>query len=155
MNGSLGQLVKQVRMLMENPDVRGLGNTHMVNFPGGCCESGSVILACILKNKQFGDWDLVCDGTFGRSHCWLELDNLVIVITADQFDPSIDTWVFKKGEKYLPEKFKETRREKASKFIRDLEVLTVLQNVRARMSIHSNPNTSCQRKPLTFLLPNK
>ncbi|MDQ0640199.1 hypothetical protein QF042_003764 [Pedobacter sp. W3I1] len=133
MNGPLEQLVKRVRKLMKDPDMRRPNNIHMGNFPGGCCESGSVILACILKDNQFGDWDLVCDGTLGRSHCWLELDDLIIDITADQFDPNIDKWIFKKGQKYLSKKFKETRRKKASQGNWDLEMLTVLKNVRTRI----------------------
>jgi hypothetical protein len=61
-------------------------------FPRGCCGDASNLLATYLKEKGLGDFGYVLayrgsaeEGTH-RQHAWLEQDDLIVDITADQFE---------------------------------------------------------------------
>lgn len=57
----------------------------LLDYPRGCCGDASNLLA-----KYFRDNGIECEYVWGmcgqQSHAWLECDNLIVDITADQFD---------------------------------------------------------------------
>ena len=61
---------------------------HFNEFPRGCCGDASELLAAYLKDCGLGEFSYVSgwDAQGELSHAWLELDGLVIDITADQFE---------------------------------------------------------------------
>ncbi|WP_322617479.1 hypothetical protein [Pseudomonas sp. BIC9C] len=74
----------------------------MTNFPGGCCGNCSEILGDYLISRGLAQAELVRADKGGKSHAWIEVGNLVIDVTGDQFPgrPSVyvdaaDAW-FKK-----------------------------------------------------------
>jgi len=60
------------------------------NFPIGSCSDASTLLGTYLKDNGFGDFHLVKgrrgEGAGLETHFWLEKENLIVDITADQFD---------------------------------------------------------------------
>ncbi len=68
--------------------VKSKNDTHLFkDFPFGCCRDSSIIVGQILKD--FGVENVyVCRKEFDdmyASHTWIEFDNWIIDITADQF----------------------------------------------------------------------
>lgn len=70
------------------PDARPIG---MQRFPRGACGDASLLLGAYLKDKQIEGFNYVCgergvheEGTW-TSHAWLQKENCIIDITADQF----------------------------------------------------------------------
>lgn len=64
---------------------------HWVAFPRGTCADTSLVLCAFLADAGFAGFELVCgergsqeSGTYS-SHAWLQRDQLVVDITADQF----------------------------------------------------------------------
>lgn len=64
---------------------------HWTAFPRGTCADASLVLCAFLADAGFAGFELVCgergsqeNGTYS-SHAWLQLDQLVVDITADQF----------------------------------------------------------------------
>lgn len=60
-------------------------------FPRGTCGDTSLVLCAFLADAGFDGFELICgergsqeDGTYS-SHAWLQRDQLVVDITADQF----------------------------------------------------------------------
>jgi hypothetical protein len=73
------------------PDARPVG---MQRFPHGSCGDASLLLGAYLKDNQIEGFEFVCgergvheEGTW-TSHAWLQHENCVIDITADQFSDS-------------------------------------------------------------------
>jgi hypothetical protein len=54
-------------------------------FPRGCCGDSSHLLAKYFKDANLKPY-YVCGWMGRQSHAWIELDGLIIDITADQFD---------------------------------------------------------------------
>lgn len=64
-------------------------HNNMMNFPYGCCDLVSDLLKEYLKENGIFTKS-VCGTCYGledgnQSHCWLEIDDLIIDITGDQF----------------------------------------------------------------------
>ena len=57
----------------------------MRNFPVGSCGDASLLLAKFLQEKGYSGITYVCGWKNRQSHAWLEVDDVVIDITADQF----------------------------------------------------------------------
>jgi hypothetical protein len=55
-------------------------------FPWGACGDASVLLGKFLKDQGLGDFTLVVGHAADIQHAWLEQDNVMVDITADQFD---------------------------------------------------------------------
>jgi hypothetical protein len=56
-------------------------------FPKGCCKDASLLLAKYFSDNGFGIFDyFIGIRQNGWSHGWLQKDNIIIDITADQFD---------------------------------------------------------------------
>jgi hypothetical protein len=65
-------------------------HTDLKNFPVGCCKTSALLLARHLDVRGFGRANLVANGQRRRgdvieTHAWLQLGDLNIDITADQF----------------------------------------------------------------------
>lgn len=58
-------------------------------FPNGCCGDSSHILGKFFKDSGVSPY-YVSGWKDGKSHAWIEIDNLIIDITADQFDDICD-----------------------------------------------------------------
>lgn len=55
------------------------------NFPIGACRDASLLLGQHLKQSGVGSPTYVSGTKEGRTHAWLEMDGIIIDITADQF----------------------------------------------------------------------
>jgi hypothetical protein len=55
-------------------------------FPKGSCGDASLILSHYLKEKGYGEFDYILGGRMGKSHGWLKQNDIIIDITADQFE---------------------------------------------------------------------
>lgn len=55
-------------------------------FPMGSCGDASLLLGKYLDEMGLGKFDYVCGELGKQSHAWLEKDNIIVDITADQFD---------------------------------------------------------------------
>ncbi|WP_141505724.1 hypothetical protein [Paenibacillus luteus] len=58
-------------------------------FPSGCCGDSSHLLAKYFKDSGLSPY-YVCGWKGSQSHAWIQVDNLIIDITADQFDDVSD-----------------------------------------------------------------
>ena len=96
----------------------------------GACSISSYTLSKVLKSKGY-NVDFVCGITSIEGHCWVELDNDVIIdVTATQFDKRLpDVYITSKKnyyEKDIPKFFKYTRKEInyiEPKFLKNLSAL--------------------------------
>ncbi|MCG7923067.1 MAG: hypothetical protein N0C81_03165 [Candidatus Thiodiazotropha lotti] len=100
-------------------EVTFIGCQEVMNyFPMACCKVASMFLARYLVDKEIADPDeifLVANTSIGQSfHAWLELNNLIVDITIDQFTETksfvfeIDSTFhkkFKDGMKYKYQDF--------------------------------------------------
>ena len=70
--------------------------TNLEDFPSGCCFLASVLLAGFLSNYKIYTKISIANSPNNRkydqrqTHAWLEYENLIIDITADQFDENIE-----------------------------------------------------------------
>jgi hypothetical protein len=61
------------------------------NFPRGSCGDACLLLAKYLQNNGCGVFNYICGVIYGpeeydeQSHAWLERDDVIVDITADQF----------------------------------------------------------------------
>jgi hypothetical protein len=60
------------------------------DFPHGACADASLLLAKYLQVNNCGQSFYVLGMRDGQGHAWLQLDEFVIDITADQFDDQDD-----------------------------------------------------------------
>lgn len=63
----------------------------VADFPGGCCDDASILLARFLEENGYKSVNLIHGARGGRSkelnsHDWLLVDDMIVDITADQFD---------------------------------------------------------------------
>ncbi|MEQ8306921.1 MAG: hypothetical protein RIA09_10190 [Hoeflea sp.] len=56
------------------------------NFPSGACGDASILLAHHLAENGFGTYRYICGRHGDASHVWLSDGEVIIDITADQFD---------------------------------------------------------------------
>jgi len=89
------------------------------DFPKGSCGDASLLLAEYLKSKGIGPLTYVCgqivtDHQRGdiQTHAWLEMDDIIIDITPDQFDGVTQQIMVTKDHSWH-EQFEITRREGA------------------------------------------
>ena len=86
---------KKFREALEKCD-RHLLPIAFEEFPRGSCGDATLLLAKFLEKSGFGMFDYVCgeipiEGGGLQSHAWLQRSNLIIDITADQFDEVQET----------------------------------------------------------------
>ena len=81
-------LARAFRSAIERSDRDKLPVTFS-NFPKGACGDAALLLGRFRKDRGFGPLDYVLgwrgDHESGSSHAWLQIGDLVIDITADQF----------------------------------------------------------------------
>jgi hypothetical protein len=82
---------KQFRAALEHCE-RDLLPIAFENFPRGSCGDATLLLAKYLQNSGLGFFDYICGEVYedgGRkfqSHAWLQRGNIIVDITADQFN---------------------------------------------------------------------
>lgn len=62
-----------------------LGKVYFGDFPLGACGNACCILAQWLQSKGLAEVRYICGERAGSSHAWLEVDDCIVDITADQF----------------------------------------------------------------------
>ena len=76
----------------------------LLEYPRGCCGDASNLLAKFLRDN-----DIECEYVWGmmgqQSHAWLECDDLIVDITADQF-PEIKEKILVTTDRFWHKKFK-------------------------------------------------
>jgi hypothetical protein len=72
------------RAAIESCDKRSLPITFE-RFPRGSCGDATLLLGKYLEESGFGKFNYVLGERNGNSHAWLENDEVIIDITADQF----------------------------------------------------------------------
>ncbi len=82
---------KRFRNAIESADRSQLSEGFR-GFPTGSCSDASRLLAKFLKHEGLGEFQVVSGVADFGSHSWLELDGVLVDITADQF-AGIDTHV--------------------------------------------------------------
>lgn len=60
--------------------------SSLENFPLGSCGDSTDLLASHLEETGFGASDYVLGMKKGASHAWLQIEGLIVDITADQFE---------------------------------------------------------------------
>lgn len=85
-NPDIVLIMRRVRSLLEDPAYHKLYiGTH--NFPSGSCRDASLILGACINESGLGDAKLLLgESDEGKTHAWLEHQNYILDITADQFD---------------------------------------------------------------------
>jgi hypothetical protein len=63
----------------------------VTDFPEGCCDDASILLAEFLEENGYTNINLIHGSNGGtqkelKSHDWLLVNNIIVDITADQFD---------------------------------------------------------------------
>ena len=99
MAGSLDNLTKlatQFRQLIENADWSKL-TVEFEDFPAGSCGDASILLAQYLIDAGY-ETPTYVSAELARppnlpSHAWIELDGVILDITADGFEPSMPSVV--------------------------------------------------------------
>lgn len=74
---------------------------HIQGFPSGCCGIISELMGDHLNSLGIGEFYYVSSMLEGASHAWLEVDGLVVDITADQFPGRPRIYVDKPDAWYL------------------------------------------------------
>ena len=77
-----------------------IGIEWFKDFPEGCSQDTSLILAKYLHAKGFGIPYVVSAEKESGSHMWIELDNYIIDITADQFEEVSEKVIVTKKSKF-------------------------------------------------------
>lgn len=86
---NLGELARRFRSALETCDRTRLP-VGLQGFPSGACGDASLLLAKYLQENGQGKSEYVSGNDGGQTHAWLELDGVIIDITADQFNRSND-----------------------------------------------------------------
>jgi len=93
MMNNLLALTKRVRTAFQNASSTDFPGTSLsvAKFPGGCCDDSSMLLAAYLSDNGITGAKLIHGSQGGnnaelRSHDWLQIGNVVLDITADQFN---------------------------------------------------------------------
>ena len=77
--------ILKFRKAIENTE-KSLLPLSFQKFPKGSSRETSWILAKYLQENGYGEFDFVFGSRGLHSHVWLQLDNLVVDITADEFE---------------------------------------------------------------------
>ncbi|UCS93286.1 hypothetical protein KZP23_21995 [Echinicola marina] len=59
---------------------------EFINFPSGSCFASSVLLNHFLINKGYLGFNIVFANLNNKSHSWVQNDQFIIDVTANQFD---------------------------------------------------------------------
>jgi hypothetical protein len=86
---NLGDLARRFRAALEDCDQTKLP-VGLQAFPSGACADASLLLSEYLREKGEGKAEYVSGKDGNKTNAWLELDGIIIDITGDQFNRSID-----------------------------------------------------------------
>lgn len=81
---------------------------HLLNFPRGCCGDASDLLVEYFRQKGI-EVESVSGVRRSGTHAWLEVDGLIVDITADQF-PGVQEEVLVTHDKSWHNQFKNQKR---------------------------------------------
>lgn len=86
----LKKLATQFRKAIEKCDQRNLSVAFSA-FPQGSCGDACILLGKWLEQNGYDDFDFVVGEREEQSHAWLEKNDIIVDITADQFDDNLPT----------------------------------------------------------------
>ena len=69
-------------------------------FPGGACGDAALLLAKYLQENNLGQYNYMIGQREGRSHAWLQNNDFIVDITADQFIDQSDTVIVTKDNSW-------------------------------------------------------
>ena len=72
----------------------------MQNFPYGACGDATLLLAKYFNDNKCGGFYYVLGYWGNKSHAWLQKGDIIIDITADQFNSQNTSVIFMKGHKW-------------------------------------------------------
>lgn len=81
----------KLRIILETLETFPVGFEWLAAFPNGCCGTVSRALGGYLTSLGYKGINYVCGYRNEVSHAWLEYNNCVIDITADQFFDCTDS----------------------------------------------------------------
>jgi len=90
LDGKIKELATKFRSAIEKADRVKLPEQFEA-FPRGCCWDVAMLLSHFLQRHGYGPFDLITGErkslgeTTWQSHAWLEKNDLIVDITADQF----------------------------------------------------------------------
>ncbi|MBN1800432.1 MAG: hypothetical protein JW891_02945 [Candidatus Lokiarchaeota archaeon] len=89
----------------------------LANFPSESCADASTLLGSYLNDNNILQFDLIKgirgEGSSFETHYWLEKDNLILDITADQFDEMDEEIILTEVDSNWHKSFKKEKRQYA------------------------------------------
>ena len=79
------------------------------DFPKGACGDATALLGIHLQKRGCGSLDYVCGNRHGHSHAWLQKGDIIIDITADQFEDVEETVIVTRDDHWHREFLEESR----------------------------------------------
>lgn len=104
-------------------------------YPRGACGDASILLGQFLYDKGFGVFDYVSGWRKNQSHAWLEKEEVIIDITADQFF-DIEDDVIVTLDKTWHQQFKEDSRHQVLIEIYDEGTIAMFKRVYKEIIAH-------------------
>tara|TARA_R110001599_G_scaffold130570_3_gene305842 strand:+ start:1074 stop:1547 length:474 start_codon:yes stop_codon:yes gene_type:complete len=102
---AIHKYVSEVRafLLASKPsDFRAGTSLSVSKFPSGCCDDASTLLSLYLQDQGINVFENIYGETLsGKSHVWLQFEDLIIDITRDQFsesDHKVDLLIMEKAD---------------------------------------------------------
>lgn len=96
MLNELKELASAFRTALESADRSRLPVT-LQTFPHGACGDAALLLAKLLEDHGYGQFDYVGGRRADGWHYWLQRGSLVVDITADQFDEVGESVIVRDG----------------------------------------------------------
>ena len=85
LRSSVLKLAQDFRSAVEETIKAGGAPTHIKGYPHACCGIISELMGDYLNTLGIGEFFYVCAMKDGASHAWLEVGELIVDITGDQF----------------------------------------------------------------------
>lgn len=111
---SISKIAKEMRIALEKASK--LSSSLVMTFPNGCCGTASDFLSKYLEQNGIRTTYVAGMKTNRITHAWLEYDDLIIDITADQF-PEIDEKVLVSRNRHWYEQYERISRSEAYDFL--------------------------------------
>ena len=99
----LKEIVSKFKAAILACDLDGLGIGFRA-FPMGACGDTCLLLGTYLHELGYGRVDYVFGQKGRQSHAWLEMGDIIIDITADQFEKDIDPVLITRDKRWHKEK---------------------------------------------------
>lgn len=82
------EYARRFRTAIENTPKKDLSIGFFI-FPKAACSDTSTLLGIALREANLGEFQFINGRSETHSHAWLELNGIVVDITADQFDAKL------------------------------------------------------------------